>query len=156
MKYSNDNVVYFSTLKYIKLFCLKSVLLVLLASCGNNKELPIKDTSPSHVIQMNDLEEEEYIREMEYASHTLRQPVLGIERLHLVLDSLKGKQIAVVGNQTSVVRSTHLVDTLLSLHLNVKKSFHRSMVFAVMPTLEKKFTVQLIKKQVYRLFRFMG
>lgn len=123
MKYSKDNTVRFSSLKYIKLFCLKSVCLLLLSSCGNNKELPVIENTASHVVERNDLEEEEYIREIEFTTHSLRQPILGIERLHLVLDSLKGKQIAVVGNQTSVIRTTHLVDTLLSLGLNVKKVF---------------------------------
>jgi uncharacterized protein YbbC (DUF1343 family) len=97
--------------------------LLLLSSCGNNKELPVIENTASHVVERNDLEEEEYIREIEFTTHSLRQPILGIERLHLVLDSLKGKQIAVVGNQTSVIRTTHLVDTLLSLGLNVKKVF---------------------------------
>ncbi len=50
-------------------------------------------------------------------------PVLGIDRLHLFLDSLSGKRIAVVGNQTSVVKGVHLVDTLIALNLNVVKVF---------------------------------
>ncbi|MFN9711144.1 MAG: exo-beta-N-acetylmuramidase NamZ domain-containing protein, partial [Bacteroidota bacterium] len=54
---------------------------------------------------------------------TIKNPVLGIDRLHLFVDSLKGKRIAVVGNQTSVVKGIHLVDTLLSLKLNVVKVF---------------------------------
>ena len=53
----------------------------------------------------------------------LKKPLLGIDRLHLFVDSLKGKRIAVVGNQTSVVKGVHLVDTLLSLKLNVVKVF---------------------------------
>lgn len=49
--------------------------------------------------------------------------MLGIDRLNLILDSLVGKRIAVVANQTAVVNDVHLVDTLLSLGLNVKKVF---------------------------------
>ncbi len=63
------------------------------------------------------------IREETSVYHTLEKPVLGIDRLHLFLDSLKGKRIAVVGNQTSMVGKVHLVDTLLSLNLKVVKVF---------------------------------
>ena len=52
-----------------------------------------------------------------------KPPQLGIDRLHLFIDSLKNKRIAVVGNQTSVVNGIHLVDTMLSLQLNVVKVF---------------------------------
>lgn len=47
----------------------------------------------------------------------------GSERLYLVLDSLKNKRVAVVGNQTSMVKNSHLVDTLLALKINVVKVF---------------------------------
>ncbi len=67
--------------------------------------------------------DEECIRIENVNKHALKDPVLGIERLHLFMDSLKGKRIAVVANQTSVVNSTHLVDTLLILKLNVMKVF---------------------------------
>lgn len=49
--------------------------------------------------------------------------ILGAERLDLYLDSLKGKRIALVVNQTSMVGETHLVDTLLSLGIDIKKIF---------------------------------
>ena len=57
----------------------------------------------------------------------------GAERTGLYLDVLKGKNIAVVANQTSVLEKrneqkeerefVHLVDSLLSLGINVKKVF---------------------------------
>lgn len=47
--------------------------------------------------------------------------ITGAERLDLYLPLLKGKKIAVVGNQTSVVGDQHLVDTLLALGVNIKK-----------------------------------
>ena len=50
-------------------------------------------------------------------------PTLGIDRMSLYIDSLKGKRIAIVANQTSVIANTHLVDTLLALNLNVVKVF---------------------------------
>ncbi|MEM7552020.1 MAG: DUF1343 domain-containing protein [Bacteroidota bacterium] len=39
------------------------------------------------------------------------------------LDGLKGKKVALVVNQTSVVENIHLVDTLLSLGIDVQKIF---------------------------------
>ncbi len=47
----------------------------------------------------------------------------GAENTHLYLNLLKGKNIAIVGNQTSVIKNTHLVDSLLSLGVKVKKVF---------------------------------
>ena len=51
----------------------------------------------------------------------------GAERMGLYLDSLKGKRVAVVANQTSVISNgsnyTHLVDSLVSLKLNIQKVF---------------------------------
>lgn len=45
------------------------------------------------------------------------------QQTELYLNLLKGKNIAVVANQTSVINKTHLVDSLLSLHIKVKKVF---------------------------------
>lgn len=47
----------------------------------------------------------------------------GAERMHLYLDNLKGKSVGVVVNQTSIVQNVHLVDSLISLGVNVKKIF---------------------------------
>lgn len=47
----------------------------------------------------------------------------GAERMGLYLDSLKGKRIAVVANQTSLVKGVHLVDTLLCEEINIVKIF---------------------------------
>ncbi len=49
--------------------------------------------------------------------------VLGAERTNIYLPLLKNKKIAVVGNQTSMIANTHLVDSLLSLKVNVVKVF---------------------------------
>ena len=49
--------------------------------------------------------------------------VLGAERTNIYLPLLKDKKIAVVGNQTSMIANTHLVDSLLSLKVNVVKVF---------------------------------
>ena len=40
-----------------------------------------------------------------------------------IFQSIQEKRVAIIGNQTSMVGSTHLVDTLLSLGIDVKKVF---------------------------------
>ena len=52
-----------------------------------------------------------------------RELVLGAERTNIYLPLLKNKKIAIVGNQTSMIANTHLVDSLLSLKVNVVKVF---------------------------------
>lgn len=52
----------------------------------------------------------------------------GAQQTIAYLETLKGKQIAIVGNPTSVVfsskhKAVHLVDTLLSHNINIKKVF---------------------------------
>ncbi len=49
--------------------------------------------------------------------------VLGNEQLPLYLPLLQDKKVAVVGNHTSIIGNTHLVDSLLSLEVNVVKVF---------------------------------
>ena len=49
--------------------------------------------------------------------------IVGAARFDQYLPSLQGKSVAVVGNQTTMVGNTHLVDTLLSLEVNVVKVF---------------------------------
>ena len=49
--------------------------------------------------------------------------ITGAERLDQYLPLLKGKNVAVFANQTSVVGDTHLVDTLRKLGVNIKVIF---------------------------------
>ncbi len=49
--------------------------------------------------------------------------IVGAERFDEYLPLLKGKKVALVVNQTSVVGATHLLDTLLSQKVNVVKIF---------------------------------
>src|SRR5271169_6842194 len=48
---------------------------------------------------------------------------VGAERMEQYIDLLKGKNVAVVANQTSLVKNTLLVDTLLSLGIKITKIF---------------------------------
>lgn len=47
----------------------------------------------------------------------------GAEQLSDYLPFLENKKIAIVGNQTSLIHKTHLVDSLLNLELNIVKVF---------------------------------
>ena len=49
--------------------------------------------------------------------------IVGAARFDAYLSLLKNKKVAMVVNQTSLVGTTHLVDTLLSLGVKVKKIF---------------------------------
>ena len=49
--------------------------------------------------------------------------ITGADRMNVWLPYLKGKAVAVFANQTSMVGNTHLVDTLLSSGINIKKIF---------------------------------
>ncbi|MBR5433149.1 MAG: DUF1343 domain-containing protein [Bacteroidales bacterium] len=51
----------------------------------------------------------------------VNRPIVGAERMGEYLPLLQGKRVAVVGNQTSMVGNTHLVDTLLKCGIQVKK-----------------------------------
>ncbi|NBU91527.1 MAG: DUF1343 domain-containing protein [Flavobacteriia bacterium] len=47
----------------------------------------------------------------------------GAYRLDQYIDSLKGKNVAIVANPTSMLQKTHLVDTLLSRGISINKIF---------------------------------
>lgn len=47
----------------------------------------------------------------------------GAEQTHLYLPYLKGKRIAILANQTSIIGKKHLVDSLASLGVNIVKIF---------------------------------
>ena len=59
-------------------------------------------------------------------SNKLVQPstiITGAERMDTYLQYLKGKAVAVFANQTSMVKNTHLIDTLLKKGINIVKIF---------------------------------
>lgn len=60
-----------------------------------------------------------------FALHTEAQYSIktGADQTELYLPLLKGKKVAVVANHTSVINTTHLVDSLLALNVAVKKIF---------------------------------
>ena len=49
--------------------------------------------------------------------------IVSAERTHSYLTYLKDKKVGVVGNQTSMIKNTHLVDSLLSLGIDIVRVF---------------------------------
>jgi uncharacterized protein YbbC (DUF1343 family) len=127
MKRSNDKLVFLQVQKYTKVLASVALLLFLLSACGL---FAPKSFSPSPVQFAETIVIEEdasslagFPNQTSQQKPSIAAPQLGIDRLHLFVDSLSGKRIAVVANQTSVVKGIHLVDTLLALNLNVVKVF---------------------------------
>ncbi|MEN9699346.1 MAG: hypothetical protein RLZZ301_544 [Bacteroidota bacterium] len=126
MKRANDMRYLTRIQKYTKQLASGVLSLFLLASCG----LFDTNTSPAHfpvaetiVIEEDSLLVHPVLEESRSEKPEIKQVQLGIDRLHLLVDSLKDLRIAVVSNQTSVVNGTHLVDTLLALQFKVVKVF---------------------------------
>ena len=57
------------------------------------------------------------------STNNVNDPVVGASRLDYYIKFIKNKSVAVIGNQTSMVGNVHLVDTLLSLGVDVKMVF---------------------------------
>jgi len=58
-----------------------------------------------------------------YAIHYTDSIKVGADRTEIYLPKLAGKKVAIVGNQTSMIGNTHLVDSLLALKVNIVKIF---------------------------------
>jgi len=119
MKNSKDTTILFLFQKYGKVLCLETILVFLLISCSQ-KVKGESSISGTIIIREDSLRID---NAKMYLFQSPKNPILGIDRLHLFVDSLVGKRIAVVANQTSMVKNLHLVDTLLALNLNVVKVF---------------------------------
>ncbi len=52
-----------------------------------------------------------------------QQIIVGAERTKLYIPLLKNKSVALVGNQTSTIKNTHLVDSLINSNIDIKKIF---------------------------------
>ena len=56
-------------------------------------------------------------------AQTTNKVITGAERIKDYIGLIKGQNVAIIANQTSMVGKTHLVDTLISLGVNVKCIF---------------------------------
>src|SRR6185312_9259652 len=66
---------------------------------------------------------EQIISKSDFVTLTSADVKVGAERMEQYIDMLKGKNVAIVANQTSLVKNTLLVDTLMSLGIKVTKIF---------------------------------
>ncbi|WP_179319351.1 exo-beta-N-acetylmuramidase NamZ family protein [Winogradskyella helgolandensis] len=89
-------------------------------SCGNSVKQDARNTKLD-TLAVNDFSG------TLHATNEIDKPIVGANRTALYLPLLKGKRVGVVANQTSVVFNedshTHLVDSLLSLNIDVKRVF---------------------------------
>lgn len=122
MKNVNFHEPFISARKYTKLFCLKSILVLFLAGCGTHKPVVEKKEDMVH-FEEQIIQPQEEIREQEVERLKMPDLQLGNERMTLYLDSLRGRRVAIVANQSSLIGTRHLVDTLLSLGIQVQKVF---------------------------------
>lgn len=102
MKYSTDTNFRFDVLNYTKQLALKRILIIVALII-----------SISHTFSQNSIE-------------LLRDGngiIVAAQRTEAYLPMLEGKRVAVVGNQTSLIKQTHLVDSLLSLKVNLIRVF---------------------------------
>jgi uncharacterized protein YbbC (DUF1343 family) len=86
-------------MKMNKLYVLL-ILALISSTVGAQGIIPVENTSKG----MNDIK-------------------MGADRVSEYLPLLKGKSVAVVANQSSLIKNTHLVDSLLKLNVSVKKVF---------------------------------
>lgn len=122
MKNVNFHEPFIRARKYTKLLCLKSILLLFLMSCGANK--PVDDKKEEYeqfeeqIIHSHNEIRDEYVERVK-----MPDLQLGNERMSLYLDSLRGRRVAIVANQSSLIGNRHLVDTLLALGIQIQKVF---------------------------------
>ena len=63
------------------------------------------------------------IVQVDNITKTINDITVGADRTTVYLPLLKGKSVAVVANQSSTIKNTHLVDSLLKLGVTIKKVF---------------------------------
>jgi uncharacterized protein YbbC (DUF1343 family) len=106
MKNSDDNISHLKHQSYTLLLITLSFLITLITSCtfGSQKHFTTTlNPVPTHFSE--------------------KGIILGNMQTEKYLPLLLGKKIAIVGNQTSIIKKTHLVDSLLKLGVDIKIVF---------------------------------
>lgn len=80
---------------------------------------------------------------------TAQKVITGAEQMGRLLPILKGKRVALVVNQTSKVGETHLLDTLLAAHIQIKRYSLPNTASGVMPMPEKPSGTEKIPAREY-------
>lgn len=89
------------------------LLVVFIISCANNSPTEQATNEPQQ-----DMEQQTQIQQT-----TVAEVVVGAARFEEYVPQLKGQRVGLVVNQTSAIGDVHLVDSLLSLGVNVTKIF---------------------------------
>ncbi|MFK7785965.1 MAG: exo-beta-N-acetylmuramidase NamZ domain-containing protein [Crocinitomicaceae bacterium] len=87
---------------------MKSIFIFLISSCGYSNSPQQEEGGP--VIFEDQIER-------------IISVSVGAEQLEEYLPLLEGKKVGIIGNQSSLIGETHLVDSLLSMDVNVAKVF---------------------------------
>lgn len=98
---------------YTMRLCLKSFFLFFLLSCQSSEENNGIEFNTTHSDSISEVQKDQISKRI----------IVGAEKTKEILELIDGKSVAVVANQTSRVGDTHLVDTLISLSVNVKAVF---------------------------------
>jgi uncharacterized protein YbbC (DUF1343 family) len=93
--------------------CLKSFFLFFLLSCQSSEGNNGVEFNTSHSDTITEIQNDKVSERI----------TIGAEKLDEILQLIEGKSVAVVANQTSRVGDTHLVDTLISIEVDVKAVF---------------------------------
>lgn len=106
MKYSKDTILFFNLQKYAKLLCLEVIFVFLLVSCHSNNDIESNSNEAIRIESVSD------------------SILTGAQQIQLLEEFLHNKNVAVVGNQSSIITTeVHLVDSLLSLKYKLVKVF---------------------------------
>ena len=101
-----------------RVFSILIVFVLILISCGSK----MKDDSARNSETQNHIQEDSL-------SNLNTEIIVGANRTDVYIKILEGKRVGIVANQTSVILKsdnttyTHVVDTLLTLGINIKKVF---------------------------------
>ncbi len=99
-----------SVRSYTKPLVLKSFFIFFLFSCSSQTETELQSGAEPQVVSSE--------------NDSIEKPlILGAERMGLYLPMLESKKVGFVGNQTSAIGKTHLVDTLKQLGVNLQVIF---------------------------------
>lgn len=98
---------------YTMRLCLKSFFLFFLLSCQSSEENNGVEFNATHSDSLNEVQKDQVSKRI----------IVGAEKTKEIFELIEGKSVAVVANQTSRVGDTHLVDTLISMNVDVKAVF---------------------------------
>ncbi len=73
----------------------------------------------------------------------------GAEQTEKYLSYIKGKRVAILANQTSIVGKTHLVDSLQKLGINIVKVFGPNMVSGARRVPAIMYLMKLMRQPVF-------